>query len=122
MTITRQITRAMATQLDRVNSMSSAGKAERENHILKQRLIRAEQEIRLLQEQLELARESALPSASRPVATMTEIARREGMHHSTVWRYINEGLWDGYQNRDGRWFIYLDQPFPRRPNRRNSRK
>ncbi len=122
----RQVHRAMAAQLDRVNRQSAEqriAELEAENARLRDLLQIARDRIAALQageqEQLPLS-DTLRPSPTmlykgRPATTVQNVAQFCGVHGSTIFRRLQQGQIAGEQlPGSNRWIVYLDQNFERR--------
>lgn len=119
--LTRPVTRAMAQQLDRVNSTRPAlddpGDLLRQRDHWKRRCELAAAEIERLREKLAAyedahgpLRSSAMLLNNRPVLTPAQAAAQVGISVATVSRYLHSGHWEGTQSPgSNRWHVYADQ-------------
>lgn len=126
--ITRQIGRAMSTQLHRVNN---------DPETLRERIAELTDQVELLREmnktkdrrifdledQLAAAESgthldvSSAPQTyqGRPVLTPNQAASRAWVSRATVNRYLTGGYWQGVQlPGSNRWLVYADQPLTKK--------
>lgn len=126
--ISRDIGRAMSTQLERVNHtperlLERIAQLEDQLDLLRGMLRVKESENTDLRAVLE-SRGSDRPAApqlfnGRPVITPNEAAARTWTSRSTVNRYLTSGYWQGIQvPGSNRWWVYADQPLVKKHGRK----
>lgn len=129
------VTRAMAMQLDRVNSARkphSLGEAdlldqlaERDAEIARLQKRLGEMELLLAAYEVTTGVEPPRgPSyGQRPTITAVEAAQRAGVSLASVTRYVQSGHWEGIPPRRGhnRLLVYSDQPLTSKATRKRKK-
>lgn len=133
--ISPKVGRAMAIQIDRVNSARKAHSLRESDLLddvarLEAELARKDQRIKELE--LLLAAYDVTGSTGetqrgpsygqRPTITAVEAAQRAGVSLATVTRYVQSGYWEGIPPRRGhnRLLVYSDQPLTSKATRRRN--
>lgn len=136
-TITKQLGRVMAAQVDRAN----ADPDKLQEHLQEARATIARLQQLLHQKDATIAdlyaqmsmnqitapdepRTDAITGMQtyngRPVITPAEAAQRTWLSRSTVNRYINNGHWEAVQLKNSnRWMVYADQPLGKKPTKKS---
>jgi hypothetical protein len=127
MVINRQVSRAMADQLDRVNTIENNPMQR-----LVDQLVAANKRIRELEEEVRKFRAGQQPVSDVPrdavvyqgipCYTLSQAARKVGVSYWKAYRIVAEGYWKHEINDSGHFMIHADQPLTIPPRKQKSRR
>jgi hypothetical protein len=128
--MTRQVGRALAAQLDRVNQ--SPDRLRERNAELEQANESLVAEVLSLRAALEAAQlmiddlvdgKPATPPPGdtfngRPVLSIREAAKRANVGYWTAFGYVQDQWWEAHQKPNKEWVVFADRPLNRKRSRR----
>lgn len=103
--------------IERLNEIDDLKKEnERLRHMLTEANKRAQHAEIKIQDIINEANEiiAEANNAGTRMITVSEASDATGLHRSTIIRYLNEGFWQGTQDKSRRWLIATNQPLSRK--------
>lgn len=131
--ITKEVGRALATQLDRYNShpkqlRERIAELEQANESLVAEVLSLRAALdaaQLMIDDIADGKPAAQPPPGdtyqgRPVLSIREAAKKAGVGYWTAFGYVQSHWWDAQQKPNKEWVVFADKPLNRKRSRRRS--